>query len=382
MNNNSSIVKELYINSIESSNIIIRDKIEKPKLEILINFIDGPTIELKGKSEEKFNIEFYDSKDNLSYKTIMGSNMWSRSNKKYFQDWKIKINNDVIKYNAKGKRVYITLESRALGDNIAWIPYVEEFRKKHDAEVIVSTFWNKLFKGKYTNLKFIEPGSQVNNLYAMYKIGWFYNSDMEPEKPNTIPLQKTCSNILGLDFTEIKTEIDFKPSKRPIKEKYVCIATHSTAKLKHWNNKNGWCEVIDYLNSNGYLVYNLSLDKYDSINLLEPSDKSIESLMNWLHHSEFFIGLSSGLSWLSWSIGKHVVMISNFTEENHEFVSNCTRITNKSVCNSCWNNPNFKFDKGDWNWCPIWKGTDNQFECHTSITSDMVIQKIEKLLLK
>jgi autotransporter strand-loop-strand O-heptosyltransferase len=60
--------------------------------------------------------------------------------------------------------------------------------------------------------------------------------------------------------------------------------------------------------------------------------------MNYIHHSEFFIGLSSGLSWFQTGINKHVVMISNFTEEDHEFTTNCTRIVNKSVCNSCWNN--------------------------------------------
>jgi autotransporter strand-loop-strand O-heptosyltransferase len=102
--------------------------------------------------------------------------------------------------------------------------------------------------------------------------------------------------------------------------------------------------------------------------------------MNVIHHSEFFIGLSSGLSWLAWALEKHVVMISNFTEENHEFTSNTTRITNTNVCNGCWNNPMFKFDKGDWNWCPEHKDTIRQFECHKSITPQMVINKIKHLI--
>ena len=96
---------------------------------------------------------------------------------------------------------------------------------------------------------------------------------------------------------------------------------------------------------------------------------------------EFFIGLSSGLSWLAWGLGKQVVMISNFTNEEHEFMFNCTRIVNRSVCNGCWNNPMFKFDKGDWYWCPEHKGTERQFECHKSITSDMVIEQIQHLLM-
>ena len=79
-------------------------------------------------------------------------------------------------------------------------------------------------------------------------------------------------------------------------------------------------------------------------------------------------------------MGKKVVMISNFTEADHEFQEDCTRITNTKVCNSCWNNPDLRFDRGDWNWCPFHKGTARQFECHTSITSQMVIDKIQNLL--
>ena len=43
--------------------------------------------------------------------------------------------------------------------------------------------------------------------------------------------------------------------------------------------------------------------------------------------AEFFIGVSSGLSWLSWALDTHVVMISDVTPINHEFQSNITRIS-------------------------------------------------------
>jgi autotransporter strand-loop-strand O-heptosyltransferase len=106
----------------------------------------------------------------------------------------------------------------------------------------------------------------------------------------------------------------------------------------------------------------------------------MENTMNVIHHSEFFIGLSSGLSWLAWGMGKHIVMISNFTEPDHEFTTNCTRIVKLDVCNGCWNSPIYKFDKGDWDWCPAHKGTKRQFECHKTITSKMVIDQIQHLL--
>jgi hypothetical protein len=111
-----------------------------------------------------------------------------------------------------------------------------------------------------------------------------------------------------------------------------------------------------------------------------PEDKSIENTMNLIYYSKFFVGLSSGLSWLAWALKKDVVMISNFTQKDHEF--ECIRVTNTKVCHGCWNDPQYKFDKGDWNWCPVNKGTKKQFECQTSITAKMVIDRIEKVILQ
>ena len=108
----------------------------------------------------------------------------------------------------------------------------------------------------------------------------------------------------------------------------------------------------------------------------ELEDKSMESTMNAIFHAEFFIGLSSGLSWLAWALYKKVVMISNFSAPDHEF--NCIRVTNPSVCNSCWNDPMYKFDKSDWGWCPKHKGSFRQFECQKSITAMDVFNELNK----
>ena len=169
------------------------------------------------------------------------------------------------------------------------------------------------------------------------------------------------------------------PGQNPYKEKYVVIAPHSTSGLKYWNNLTGWQEVINYLNGSGYKVVNISKDSVEYYGVENLLDTSIEYTMNVIHHSEFMIGLSSGLSWLSWALGKHVVMISNFTTSDHEFQSNCSRIIDRSVCSGCWNKSEFRFDKGDWNWCPVHKGTDRQFECHKKITGQMVINRIKSI---
>ena len=208
----------------------------------------------------------------------------------------------------------------------------------------------------------------------MYSLGWFYDSNKEPELPNTIPLQKTASNILGLDYKEIRPLVSYKPSGNKYGE-YVAIATNSTAGCKHWS-RNNWQEVINYLVEIGYNVVNVSSERDEYDNCINLDDTSIDNTMSVIEHSQFFIGLSSGLSWLAWALKKEVIMISNFTKADHEF--GCNRIVNTAVCHGCWNNQNFKFDKGDWNWCPINKGTDKQFECQKSITPKMVIDKIKE----
>jgi autotransporter strand-loop-strand O-heptosyltransferase len=385
------VIKKEYT-SIETKNLLI-DNIEntqkinikkEPNLSYNIHFVNNPFFEILGDTNKEYDVEFYDD-DLLVYHTKLKSNMWAKLNREYFTNWKIKVyDEDELIYNYKldftDKKVFISFESSSLGDNISWIPYVLEFKNKHNCRVVVSTFWDKLFKDVYPEIEFIEPGTVVHDLFAMYKIGWFYDKNKEPVLPSTIPLQKAITNILGLEFKEIKPKIYFEPKERLFKEKYIAIANESTSGLKLWNNPNGWTELVSYLKSKGYRVVNVSKngDRIDGTTKLK--DTSIENTMNVIYHSEFFIGLSSGLSWLSWALDKHVVMISNFTEEDHEFISNCTRITNTSVCHGCWNNPLFKFDKGDWNWCPEHKGTNRHFECHKSITSQMVIEKIQHLL--
>jgi autotransporter strand-loop-strand O-heptosyltransferase len=347
-------------------------------------FITQPFLEILGESDSEFEVKFFDENGLCHYDKKIKSNHWVRLNRKYFTKWNTKVyENGLLIYdktlNYSGKRVFINFDSKSLGDTVSWVPYALEFKKTHNCDVVVSTYWNHLFKEVYPELEFVQPGNVVHDIFGQYNLGWFWDTDKEPELPNTIPLQKAATNILGLPYSEIRPRIHYKINERPYSEKYVTIATNSTAGCKFWT-KEGWQELINHLSLLGYKVVNVSkeINPFDNCERLD--DTSIENTMNVIHHSEFFIGLSSGLSWLSWAIGKHVVMISNFTESNHEFTTNCTRITNPTVCNSCWNNPNYKFDKGDWNWCPVHKGTSRQFECHTSITSKMVINKIQHLL--
>jgi autotransporter strand-loop-strand O-heptosyltransferase len=359
---------------------ILEKPIQQQKIEFIQHFVDQPFLEIKGMSNSDFLVKFFDEKDVCHYENIIQANHWVKLNRQYFTKWTAKVfeNGEMVYANTlhlHGKRVYIAFESKSLGDTLAWMPYVEEFRKLHQCTVICSTFWNHLFD--YPEIEFVEPATIVHNLYALYRIGYFNDLNKLPVKPMTLPLQKVATTILGLDYKEVTPRLAYVPEV-PKMGKYVTIATNSTSGMKFWT-KEGWQELINWLVSEGYEVYNVSKELNPFDNCTQITTPSLESKMDWIAGSKFFIGLSSGLGWLAWAMGKPVVMIANFTEDWNEF--SCIRVTNKSVCNSCWNNPNFTFDPSDWSWCPINKGTAKQFICHTSITADMVIESIKKLVV-
>jgi autotransporter strand-loop-strand O-heptosyltransferase len=101
------------------------------------------------------------------------------------------------------------------------------------------------------------------------------------------------------------------------------------------------------------------------------SSKGQSRYARWLKHADFFIGLSSGLSWLAWAIGTPVVMISGFTHPRNEFTTPY-RVINYHTCNSCWNDPLADFDRTDFLSCPRHKNTPRQFECTRLIAAEQV----------
>jgi autotransporter strand-loop-strand O-heptosyltransferase len=369
---NFKVAQMMIYNAVFTNDMMLQ------KMNLNFNFVRQPFLEITGRSNKEYRTKFYDENDICLYENTIKANHWVKANRQWFTEWKVKVwENDKLIHDYKldytDQRVYISLESSSLGDSIAWIPYVEEFRKKHNCHVIVSTFKNFLFESVYPELEFVEPGTVVNNIFGMYLIGWFYDSSREPVEPNTIPLQKAATNILGLEYKEIKPRIAHTVCNK-FDNKFVTIATNSTAGCKFWT-REAWQKLINYLTAKGYRVINVSLEDNPFENCEPLEDKSMQNTMDAIACSQFFIGLSSGLSWLAWALNVPVVMIANFTEDNHEF--ECIRVTNKNVCHGCWNSSKYRFDKGDWNWCPVHKGTDRMFECQKSITASDVISLIE-----
>ena len=71
-------------------------------------------------------------------------------------------------------------------------------------------------------------------------------------------------------------------------------------------------------------------------------------------------------------------MISGFSTPDSEFTTGVERVFNSSVCNGCYNK--VRLDASDWEWCPFHKGTERQFECSKTITPQMVINALNKIL--
>lgn len=358
--------------------------------DISYNFINGAFVELRGYLVGQYTIKFID-KDKIIHQDSITVNHWVKTSRQWFAKWKIQIekDNNIVKtfdFDLNGKRVLISFDSSSLGDNLAWIPYVEEFRKKHNCHVICSSFLNHLFEKEYKDIEFVNPGSSVYDIYAQYNIGWYspYDTNKNPNDYRIIPLQQTASDILGLDFKEIKPNITIPNKNRNIEGKYVCLAIQSTAQAKYWNYQNGWQEVVDYLNSIGYKVVYISKEKGSYMGNPQPTgiiDKSgnipIEDRIIDLKYADMFIGVGSGLSWLSWAVGTPTVLISGFSKPFCEPNNGIYRVINENVCNGCFNDSSIEFDRGDWNWCPRHKN----FECTKSITPDMVIKEINKVIL-
>jgi autotransporter strand-loop-strand O-heptosyltransferase len=387
---NSKEFKGKIISEIETTKIKHKETIRQ--ININLHFVGNPFLEITGNVEDDYVVRFYDGKELIHQSTIR-NNMWTKVNRKYYTDWCVEVFNSrgvkifKDKINLNSKRVYIAFGSKSLGDTLAWIPYAEEFRKKHNCELIVSTFLNDLFIDQYPEIKFVKPGEVVNNLYSMYEIGWFYReNDIDyyrvPNNFRTQPLQKTATDILGLDYTEIQPKLKLKTSIN--REKKVGIAIHGTSQAKYWNNQIGWQEVVDYLNHLGYkvILYSIEGDGYmgnnhpSGINQFPKSQ--LQNVIYDMQTCDLFIGIGSGLSWLAWSVGLPVVLISGFSETYTETQKNTYRVINENVCRGCFNS--HRLDAGDWNWCPINKGTEKQFECSKSIKSSQIIDKINNIL--
>ena len=284
--------------------------------------------------------------------------------------------------------------SAGLGDIVSLIPYLDKFRVTQNLKVyfkVKNMFFSKLFEKTFPEINFIDETDNKS-----------YDKEIILKHKWDKPLQQVFAEQLGfINAPYIRPNILIPNMERPIKNKYITIGVHSTSQLKYWNHPKGkkvqpeapyWNELCGMLRKEGYTPVVVEQDEFFGINTLKNGlpnkankkfGQSLLDSMNLIYHSEFYIGLSSGMSWVAHAMGKPVAMIANFTEDWNEFdlsTPDYIRITNKNVCHGCWNvvGKEFDFEYNDWYWCPKHKDTNRQFECHTSITPEHVFNEIKK----
>lgn len=400
-------MKEILINEYNKTEILALNYKEETN-EFIVNFVNGAFCEIKGSLSKRYRVVFLDNKTgDVKHTSEITNNMWTKSAIQYFIEWGVRVydteTNELVfshDYDATDKRVYIHLDSSAVGDTLAWFPFTDEFRKKHNCKLAVSTFHNDWFESMYPEIDFIKPGTPVSNIYAMYNIGWFYDNKEVVKNKIPIdfkqhPLQETSTSILGLTHFELKPKLSTPKESSRFEDRYVIIAPHASAHAKYWNHPNGWQTIIDYLNDRGYKVVMITSEKlgdawHDSklggtLNgVIDKTGGHIElkDRMIDIKNAEMFIGLGSGLSWISWAIGTPTLLISGFSYPVSEF-EDCVRVFTpepEKNCNGCFNR--HWLNPGDWEWCPDHKDTSRHFECSKTIKPETVIEGIETILGK
>ena len=297
------------------------------------------------------------------------------------------------------RKVLVFIESFSIGDTVAAIPYINKFQEVNltdDISVSINDWLIPYFSTVYPNLKFIGKNT-----------GYVFDKIIDLKYNYNKSIQQGYAEQLGFINTPyIRPNILIPNMERPIKNKYITIGVHSTSQLKYWNHPKGkkvqpespyWNELCGMLRKEGYTPVVVEQNELFGTNNLKNGlpnkankkfGQSFLESINLIYHSEFYIGLSSGMSWVAHAMGKPVAMIANFTEDWNEFdlsTPDYIRITNKNVCHGCWNliDKEFEFDSyGDWYWCPKHQNTNKQFECHTSITPEHVFNEIKKWIKK
>jgi autotransporter strand-loop-strand O-heptosyltransferase len=335
---------------------------------------------------------------NTLYETRIGSGSVGTA-KRYYVRARIQVwsANEIVlthDYDAAGRDVLIQFPVGTLGDTIAWFTYARRFQETQGCKLTcaMSDALIPLFAGAHPHIDFVTfDGIQPERYYATYNLGLFFDDAGNIQQPcdfRLVGLHRTAGYILGVDPTEEPPRLAIEDDTPPVAEPYVCIGVQSTTQCKYWNNPDGWREIVRFLKAAGYRVICIDRRAAHGHGLVwnhipngaedETGDRPLLERARWLRHAAFFIGLSSGLSWLAWAAGTPVVLISGFTHPTNEFATPY-RIINYHACNGCWNDPRVRFSHSDFLWCPRHADTPRQFECTRLITAEQVKQVISTI---
>lgn len=304
------------------------------------------------------------------------------SNCKYYVRWRLEVEEKgeiVVRhdFDAKDRDVMICVPN-GLGDTLAHMKAIMAFQRMTKCKLTVQMVKSfvPLFDGHrdYAGVRFVnyEDNADIQAqvpFYAGYAVGYFYGPDRlnyEPYRHNSMPnIDKSFLYLNVWPPDRKPPRVNVEPGGPPCKGKYICVAMHATTQCKMWHYPGGWEIVLSYLKDQGYTLYRI--DDYDT---------PLVRRARLLRHCEFLVGLTGGISWLAWALGKPVVAISGFSSPSTNF-DNPYHVNNPHVCNSCWND--IQFDTDDQRFCPRHKDTPRMWECSTKITPTAVVQMIERV---
>lgn len=285
----------------------------------------------------------------------------------------------------------IKCASHALGDTLACIAACEHYCRTYRTSIDLDvTAWLRPYLQPcypMMNLVDIEsPDLVIDYLFDMpVQAGFAFQLYGNP-----------CSkDEFVWDFVDPKiTTLKDRPN---YSTKYYSFSIHSTAQIKYWNagerhlqtSSPKWKELAGLMKKETGLNsvwidkdYGFGTSPY--FNELRHSPRLIGSdfdiVLHEIKHSEFYIGLSSGLSWVAKGLGKKTIMIAPWAEAKNEFGEtneNHIRVEGRSECQHCWSRHALNFDKGNWYWCPEHEGTEREFECSASIEAMDVLAAIK-----
>ena len=301
-----------------------------------------------------WRVKIWDASSQIKFFDGYVSDVIFISLEKFFINWEFELYLDdkLIfhhRYNPENKTVHFSVPQTGMGDHIALFPCIEEFCRKWKcrATLDVQPYMQGIVKTYFPTIKCVDK--MPPDSYASYFLSPGLSSFFHPTEIRKIPMLTMGNEILNLSRYKKKIYPPTKP--RQISDKYVRIAAQTSNTAKDWLNPTGWDEVIDYLKSLGYRV--LCIDKNreqtdHDMTVKMPAgaedftgDIPLLKRINLLAYADFFIGASSGLTWLAWAVDIPVILISGIMASWCEF-DTPYRVINRLVCNSCHNDVTVK----------------------------------------
>lgn len=384
---------------------------------ISVDNIFNPKLQITAPKWYKFDVEWTDTDDNYTIKRQVKAFEILNIEKSYPVNYRLVIRESLTQevigdsyFTFKNlPAVVFRLASQALGDQLIWIPQLEKWREENGiGKLIINSNWNLLYKDNYPNIEFIredELHDYIKQIPIAYNMGLCLAADKMTATQNVAgrtdwrlhKLDHVMCDTVNIEKKAIKPKINGRGKPRNIEGKYVVITCNGSAIAKNWLFPNGWNLVIDYLDSLGYKVIhcsNIKASEYGVTNpkLIETAGEDIFFAINLIEHADFFIGLSSGNSWLSWALDKKVVMIAGLVDPAYEFQEDrYLAYSPEGKCHGCFTNTNYMWNRNPY-WCPLQvkmqgKQMTNKFhdlskawECVRTIEPTVVYKAIDTVI--